>query len=507
MLTSPGRSGRRGAPPRGAAAAVRRCRGWRARARGVGHQPGPRAPAPPRGGAARSDRAAAGRGRGRRGGGHAGGRPAPAQSCAGRGPGCSRRGAPVARSALAPRRGAARSGRRRARRARSHRAAVAAGDLEGRRLVDCFTVVDPADGPGSRGRPRDAPRRLGRCRRRRAAAVLDPGSAREEVLAAGARPPVRAPLPRGRAGPCIDPTDRAPRPPWRTAWAVCGLSRTAGGARASPPRAVAPSSPTVPWSRAGVRGGGRPGRTLELAADERDAAAAADAALVAERQAEAARSAAGTELAAAQTARRRDSERAHEARLTAVEAGAALAAPPEALAGEQRRLEDARWSSPHERPSATLSPASTPRRRSDGGRHRRLEPAGRRRGARAPLHPRRCRATPPPRAGARARGGSGRRRGGRSIAAPRGRPDGRGAGRRAPGRGGAPGALRRTRRPRRVGPGLTRRAWCLRAATRRSPKLSSVSRDRPGPGPERTGDRRSGRGAQRGGGGAGASRR
>ncbi len=97
------------------------------------------------------------------------------------------------------------------------------------------------------------------------------------------------------------------------AWLVADRSAARRAVAAGGGRAILPDGTVV--SAAGVRGGGRPGRTLELAADEREAAAAADRALAAERLAEAARSTAAAELASAETAQRREAERVQAARI------------------------------------------------------------------------------------------------------------------------------------------------------------------------------------------------
>jgi chromosome segregation protein len=224
-------------------------------------------------------------------------------------------------------------------------AAVAAGDLEGRRLVDCFTVIDPADGSAIEAALEahlgawvvtdvDA-----------AAGLLDSGSAREEVLAVGDAPaePPAAPTGSRAALSCVRAEARAAAAlahclsgAWLVADRESGRRAIAGAGG----RAILPDGTVL--SSAGLRGGGRPGRTLELAADERDAAAAADRAMAAERVTETARSTAAAELAAAESAHRRESERAHAARIEAVETGASLATATQALAGEQRRLDEAR---------------------------------------------------------------------------------------------------------------------------------------------------------------------
>ncbi len=224
-------------------------------------------------------------------------------------------------------------------------AAVAAGELEAHRLLNSFTVVDPADGPAIEAALEahlgawlvadvDA-----------AAALLDPGSAREELLATGE---AAAPAPSGRADarPALSCVQGQPGAGAALAHCLSGAwlvadpqtARTvvAGGGE----RAILPDGTVI--TAAGIRGGGRPGRTLELAADERDAAAHADRAIAAERAADAERALTAAALAAAEVAQRRAVDRLQVARIEAVETAARAAAAVSALAGERGRLDEAR---------------------------------------------------------------------------------------------------------------------------------------------------------------------
>ncbi|MGH7721690.1 MAG: hypothetical protein ACRENL_02495, partial [Candidatus Dormibacteria bacterium] len=224
-------------------------------------------------------------------------------------------------------------------------AAVAAGELEARRLVDCFSVVDPADGPAVEAALEahlgawivddlDA-----------AAALLDTSSAREELLLrrAGGVP---APLP-GPAGARTALSCLRAEPGIEATLAQC-LAGTwlVDDPNGAPPvvaaggRAVLPDGTVLTTS--GLRGGGRPGRTLLLAAQEHEAAALAEQAMSFERRAEASRSAAATELAAAEAAERRSLEQLQRARVETAEAAARATAAGDALAAETARLEAAR---------------------------------------------------------------------------------------------------------------------------------------------------------------------
>jgi chromosome segregation protein len=225
-------------------------------------------------------------------------------------------------------------------------AAVEAGELEARRLVDCFTVIDPADGAAIEAA---LEAHLGAWvvpDVEAAAGALDAASAREEVLAAGGAPADAAPAaPAGAraALACVRAeagSEAALAHCLSGAWLVADRESGRRAIALAGGRAILPDGTVL--SAAGVRGGGRPGRTLELAAGEREAAAAADRAMVAERVAETARSAAAAELAAADAAHRRDVERAQAARIEVVEASARVATSSHALVGEQRRFDDAR---------------------------------------------------------------------------------------------------------------------------------------------------------------------
>ena len=214
--------------------------------------------------------------------------------------------------------------------------AVAARRLDGRRLSACFTVRRPGDETAIAAALEHhlgawvVPDVTG------ATAHLDPDGEREELLRAGAWP---ADTPRfattnlpGR--PASDAIDAA-RADMGLLAALLGTTRlvaddaeAAAALSAGAGAAVLPDGRVV--SRVGVRGGGRPGRVLELAAAERAAGAAADRAAEDEAQAIAAAAAAREQLAAAEAT-------AAEAGREAVDAHARTAA----AAATQREREAA----------------------------------------------------------------------------------------------------------------------------------------------------------------------
>ncbi|HEY8769808.1 MAG TPA: hypothetical protein VIM03_04650, partial [Thermoleophilaceae bacterium] len=222
--------------------------------------------------------------------------------------------------------------------------AVAAGELQARRLVDCFSVIDPADGPAIEAALEP---HLGAwivADVKAAASLLDAGSAREELILTGddhSDPPA-VPAGARAALPCIRPEPGAGAALARclaSIWLVAdhGLAArvvAAGG------QAVLPDGTVL--TAYGLRGGGRPGRTLVLAAEEREAAAAAERAIDAERGAERARAAAATEVAWADSAGRSATEQLQAARIEAAETAALATASLDALNGERARLETAR---------------------------------------------------------------------------------------------------------------------------------------------------------------------
>jgi chromosome segregation protein len=223
--------------------------------------------------------------------------------------------------------------------------AVAAGELQARRLVDCFTVIDPADGPAVEAALEP---HLGAWivdDIEAASSLLDIASAREELLTAGDGAAHEPPTPAGTRAAllCVRAEPGAGAALARClggTWLVADrdLARRVVEERGG--RVVLADGTVL--TAGGLRGGGRPGRTLVLAAEERSAAAAAERAMSAERRAEAARSAAAAELAAAEMAERRATERLQAARIDAAETAALAAAAADALTAEMVRLETAR---------------------------------------------------------------------------------------------------------------------------------------------------------------------
>jgi chromosome segregation protein len=223
--------------------------------------------------------------------------------------------------------------------------AVAAGELDARRLVDSFVVLDDADAAAVEAALEahlgawivadvDA-----------AAAHLDTGSVREELIAAAAvaHPPLSPPA---GARAALSAIRARPGAEGALAWCLAGawlvddrlvgrqvVTQTGG-------RAVLRDGTVITAN--GLRGGGRPGRTLQLAASEHEAGTLAAAAIDAERAAEAVRGAITERAATLEAAERAAAEDVQAARIeatrTAVEATAAAAA----VASERQRLDAAR---------------------------------------------------------------------------------------------------------------------------------------------------------------------
>jgi chromosome segregation protein len=223
--------------------------------------------------------------------------------------------------------------------------AVAGGELDARRLVDSFTVLHEADGPAVEAALEahlgswivtdvDA-----------AAAHLDTGSVREELLSTTAQAPPPGVTPQG-ARAAISAIRAEPGTEGVLAWCLAGawlvsdrhsgrwvVSETGG-------RAVLPDGTVITPN--GLRGGGRPGRTLQLAATEHEAGAAAAAAMAAEREAEAARALSTEHAAALEAVDRAAADEVQAARIEAARTMAVAAAAAAALAAERQRLDAAR---------------------------------------------------------------------------------------------------------------------------------------------------------------------
>ncbi|HEX4756270.1 MAG TPA: chromosome segregation protein SMC [Candidatus Dormibacteraeota bacterium] len=223
--------------------------------------------------------------------------------------------------------------------------AVAAGEIDARRLVDSFAVLDDADAAAVEAA---LEAHLGAwivADVDEAATHLDARSVREELISEGAEAPPPPSTPAG-ARAALSAIRALPGAEGALALCLAGawlvddrpvgravVARTGG-------RAVLPDGTVITAN--GLRGGGRPGRTLQLAASEHEAAAAAAAAIAQERAAEAARGALterAATLEAAERAAADEVQAAHiEAARTAVEATAAAAA----VVSERQRLDAAR---------------------------------------------------------------------------------------------------------------------------------------------------------------------
>jgi len=224
-------------------------------------------------------------------------------------------------------------------------AAVERGELSARRLVEAITVADPADQAAVEAALEahlaawlvddlDA-----------AAALLAAGAAREEVLSLGlaAAPGTQADNlvpPAGiRAAAVAVQADERTRGALRHcldgAWLAPDLTAARGAVAALGGRAVLPDGTVV--SAAGIRGGGKPGETIALAAQEREALRVAEQA----RRAETEAAQRATDAAAAHADAQQSADAAlaalQNARQAGAEAQAAAAAANTALRAEQQR--------------------------------------------------------------------------------------------------------------------------------------------------------------------------
>lgn len=214
--------------------------------------------------------------------------------------------------------------------------AVAEGRLQARRLSESFAVARANDEAAIAAA---LEHHLGAwivADVARAVAHLDPEGAREEVLGASSRADAltRNALP-GRSP--VDAIDAA-TDDLRLLGLLLGTTRlVADEAEASAALAAGADAAVLPDGRvmgpAGLRGGGRPGRVLQLAAEGREAVAAAEVAAEREARAIAGAAEAREQLAAAEAAAAdaaRDAADAHAAKATAAsvqrERDAALAA-------------------------------------------------------------------------------------------------------------------------------------------------------------------------------------
>ena len=220
-------------------------------------------------------------------------------------------------------------------------AAVAEGRLAARRLVECFQVADPDDGPAVEAALED---HLGAWvvdDPDAVAALLHDEAGREELLRAGLQPPAETPAPAGArrvidALAAIDPAaEGALRECLQGIW-LAPDAAVAQNIVAAGQRAVLGDGSVL--SRAGRRGGGRPGQTLELAAAEAEAADAAAQAVAAEERAGAALEAARAALGIVEAEDRAAATALQEARAALAEVAARHAGTAATLRAESQRL-------------------------------------------------------------------------------------------------------------------------------------------------------------------------
>ncbi|HEV3123852.1 MAG TPA: chromosome segregation protein SMC [Candidatus Dormibacteraeota bacterium] len=219
--------------------------------------------------------------------------------------------------------------------------AIESGEISGGRLVQHLRVADAADQPAIEAALEDHLAAWLVDDFDAAARLLDGDGGREEILAAGivAANPVATP-PGVRAA--LDALRLDQRARGAVSHLLAGVwlapnRQVAGEATAAGGVAVLPDGTVV--GPAGVRGGGRPGRTMALAADERTAAAADDSATRAYGQACERSSAARARLSEAEQAASRFTQRSEAARHDAAEATTAAAGAESAASQEERRVD------------------------------------------------------------------------------------------------------------------------------------------------------------------------
>jgi chromosome segregation protein len=220
--------------------------------------------------------------------------------------------------------------------------AVERGELAGNRLVESFRVVDGADQAAVEAALEahlaawvvddlDA-----------AASRLSAGGMREELLAAFATAVTEVAAPWGvrPAASAVDVDERcraALHDCLRSVWLAPDLATARRAVAEAGGRAVLPDGTVV--GATGLRGGGRPGATIALAAQQREALAVADAARAAEAEAAERAGDAAAVLAEAQSAADAAVAAMQAARQAAAEAQAGAAAAATALRAEQQRAE------------------------------------------------------------------------------------------------------------------------------------------------------------------------
>lgn len=220
--------------------------------------------------------------------------------------------------------------------------AIAAGRVVGRRLVDCITLRRPADGPAIEAALRS---RLGAWivdDLDTAAELLRTSAVAEEALAAQAEPVVLPDCPPGvRHG-----LEAVEVEPWAAAvvarclervWLAPDLPTAREAVARAGGVAVLPDGTCV--TPLGIRAGGRPGETVELAALEVEAAARAAAAAAAATAARTRVERAASALATAEAEEGRLAKETEAAAAVAAEAAAVARAAIQAAMAERARAE------------------------------------------------------------------------------------------------------------------------------------------------------------------------
>ena len=233
--------------------------------------------------------------------------------------------------------------------------AVAEGRLHGVRLWDCVRAIDAASSAAVEAA---LEANLGAWLVDDVAAAsewMDPAGAREQLLTANLDTAPRLVL-QVPGRPAIDAVDVAPEARGAVsqclekAWLAPDLASAGEAIRQGAAVAILPDGRAV--TRAGLRGGGRPGQVLALAADERDAAGAAQRASADEADALAAAAAGRSTMATAETRLAVAGDAARAARAAAAEAQARAEASAAALVASDEsasnhvlasRLEAAEW--------------------------------------------------------------------------------------------------------------------------------------------------------------------
>ena len=221
-------------------------------------------------------------------------------------------------------------------------AAVSDGRVAARRLLDCFRVREAADAAAIEAALESHLGAWIAADFDSCAALLSGDGGREEVLRADLEIERPLPAPPGtrNALDAVDVFDTAAlgaiSDSLRSTWLAEDLA-TARQVAGQGGRAVLPDGRII--SAGGVRGGGRPGQTLELAAEERSAASTAQAALAAERAALARLRDLGGEVHEAEAELAARSSALQTVRLAIAETAALLSSARGLADAERRRID------------------------------------------------------------------------------------------------------------------------------------------------------------------------